>query len=109
MLTGVRVRGANGDEVVAIDAIFTASRIRMASPLAEQLGCEFDEGPLGPLIRTDARKQTTVPGVFAAGDATRQPHNATFASAEGVQAGISAHQSLILPSASAAGAAAAAR
>ena len=108
-LAGVRVRGSDGEELVTIDALFTASRTRMASPLAEQLGCEFDDGPFGPVIRTDGKKATTVPGVYSAGDAARVPHNATFASADGVQAGISAHQSLILPSASAVGAAAAAR
>ena len=95
-LAGVRVRGPGGEELVTIDALFTASRTRMASPLAEQLGCEFDDGPFGPVIRTDGKKATTVPGVYAAGDAAREPHNATFASADGVMAGISAHQSLAL-------------
>jgi thioredoxin reductase len=93
-LTGIRLRDG---QIVELDALFTASRTRMASPLAEQLGCAFDDGPFGPLVRTDARKETTVPGVFAAGDIARVPHNATFASADGVQAGISAHQSLALP------------
>ncbi|MBS1165315.1 MAG: dependent oxidoreductase [Proteobacteria bacterium] len=27
----------------------------------------IDDGPLGPIIRTDADKQTTVPGLYAAG------------------------------------------
>ncbi|HEX6910384.1 MAG TPA: NAD(P)/FAD-dependent oxidoreductase [Longimicrobium sp.] len=93
-LAGLRLRGG---ETVRLDALFTGSRTRMASPLAQQLGCAFDDGPFGPVIRTDARKETTVPGVFAAGDAARVPHNATFASADGVQAGLSAHQSLALP------------
>ena len=99
-LAGVRLRAGDGasggDEVVRIDALFTASRTRMASPLAEQLGCEFDNGQFGPVVRTDPRKVTTVPGVFAAGDAAREVHNATFASADGVMAGIAAHQSLAL-------------
>lgn len=95
-LTGVRLTSADGDEVVALDAIFTASRTRMASPLAEQLGCAFDEGPFGPVIRTDARRETTVAGVYAAGDAVRERHNATWASADGVTAAMSAHQSLAL-------------
>jgi thioredoxin reductase len=99
-LAGVRLRGpdgaADGGEVVPLDALFTASRTRMASPLAEQLGCAFDDGPFGPVIRTDAKKETTVPGVYAAGDAARVPHNATWASADGVTAGVYAHQSLAL-------------
>jgi thioredoxin reductase len=93
-LTGARLEGADGGAVVALDALFTGSRTRMASPLAEQLGCAFDDGPWGAVIRTDAKKETTVPGVYAAGDAARVPHNATWASADGVTAGVYAHQSL---------------
>ena len=95
-LSAVRVRGADGEHVVPLEALFVAPRTRMASPLAEQLGCAFDEGPLGPLIRTDEKKQTSVAGVFAAGDAARAWHNATVASADGVLAGVAAHQSLAL-------------
>ncbi len=91
-LDGVRL---DDGSVVPLHALFTASRTRMASPLAGQLGCAFDDGPLGPVVRTDARRETTVPGVYAAGDAARQPHNATLASADGVLAGIGAHQSLV--------------
>ncbi len=95
-LAGVIVCGERGDVTVPIDALFVGTRTRMASPLAEQLGCAFDEGPFGPVIRTDEKRQTTVPGVYAAGDAARAPHNATWASADGVTAGIAAHQSLAL-------------
>ena len=92
-LAGIRL----GDgAVVPLDALFTTSRTRLASTLAEQLGCTIDHGPFGPIVRTDARKETSVPGVFAAGDAARVPHNASFASADGVMAGVSAHQSLAL-------------
>lgn len=87
------VRLADG-RIVPVAALFTAARTHMASPLAEQLGCAFDEGPLGPLIRVDGLKRTTVPGVFAAGDASNPMHNATLASASGVLAGVSAHRSL---------------
>jgi len=93
-LTGVKMRDGR---TLPIDALFTGSRTRMSSPLAEQLGCAFDDGPTGPFIRTDASKQTTVPGVYAAGDAARAAHNASWAAADGVTAGISAHQSLVLP------------
>jgi thioredoxin reductase len=91
-LEGVRL--ADG-RVVAMEGLFVAPAQRMASPLAEQLGCAFDDGPMGPIIRTDAWKATTVPGVYAAGDAARPMQNATFASADGVLAGVAAHQSLV--------------
>ena len=95
-LEGVRVVGDAGDAVIALDALFTASRTRMASPLAEQLGCAFDEGGFGPQVRTDAGKETTVPGVYAAGDMARSPHTVTWAAADGVSAGIAVHRSLAL-------------
>ncbi|MDQ0588540.1 NAD(P)/FAD-dependent oxidoreductase [Variovorax paradoxus] len=80
---------------VPLDAMFLVPRTRMGSPLAEQLGCAFDEGPFGPVIRTDAMKMTTVPGVFAAGDAAMMFHNATLASADGVMAGTSLHRASV--------------
>jgi thioredoxin reductase len=90
-LSGLRL----GDgRIIPVDAVFISPRTRMASPLAEQLGCEFEDGPSGPFIRTGADKQTTVQGVYAAGDAARPGHNASWAAADGVTAGISAHQSL---------------
>jgi len=91
-MAGLRL--ADG-RVVEIDALFLGPRTQMASPLAEQLGCAFDESPIGPVIRVDEWKQTTVPGVFAAGDAASAWSNATFASAAGVAAGVAAHRSLI--------------
>lgn len=80
---------------VTVNALFVAPSTRMASPLAQQLGCAFDDGMLGPVIRVDDWKATTVPGVYAAGDAIRSMHNATLASADGVLAGVGAHQSLM--------------
>ena len=88
------LRLADG-QVVAIDALFVGARTVMASDLAQQLGCAFDEGPLGSAIRVDTWKQTSVAGVFAAGDASSLMTNATFASASGVAAGVGAHRSLI--------------
>jgi thioredoxin reductase len=96
-LRGVRLQAHGGSDarLVPLDALYVAAATRPASPLAEQLGCEMDEGPMGPCIRTDANKMTTVPGVYAAGDATLMRHNATLASAEGVLAGVGAHQAMV--------------
>jgi thioredoxin reductase len=88
-----QIRLADGRQV-AIDALFVSPTIQL-NPLAEQLGCEFDEAPMGRFIRTDQMKMTTVPGVFAAGDAAIGAGNATIASAAGVIAGVAAHKSLI--------------
>jgi thioredoxin reductase len=78
----------------AFGAMFASPRMSLASPLAERLGCTIEDGPFGPMIATDARKETTVPGVFAAGDAARPNHSISFAVADGMTAGVSAHQSL---------------
>jgi thioredoxin reductase len=78
-----------------IDALYVAPRTRFNSPIADQLGCVLDDTPLGPVIRTDEKKQTTVPGVYAAGDIARVPHNASWAAADGVTAGVFLHQSLV--------------
>jgi thioredoxin reductase len=91
-LAGVRLRDG---ATCGLDALFVGSRTALASPLAAQLGCAVDDGPFGPVLRTDAAKATSVPGVFAAGDAARVPHNASFAVGDGAMAGISAHRSLV--------------
>ncbi|MCR4267875.1 NAD(P)/FAD-dependent oxidoreductase [Nitratireductor sp. ZSWI3] len=91
-LAGLRL--ADG-RLVEVSALYLAPDSRPQSPIAEQLGCTFEDAPFGRIIRTDALKRTGVPGVFAAGDITRMAHNATFASADGVQAGASVHQSLV--------------
>lgn len=80
---------------VAVDALYLGAGTRLGSALAEQLGCAVDEGPFGPIIRVDAAMMTTIPGVYAAGDAMRVPHSAMFAAADGVSAGASVSQSLI--------------
>lgn len=81
---------------MAVNALFVASKTHMSSPLAQQLGCAFNDGPQGPLIRMDEFRQTTVAGVYAAGDAAIPMSNATLASASGVMAGVCVHRSLVM-------------
>jgi thioredoxin reductase len=82
----------------AVGALYLAPHSRMNSPLAERLGCAFDDGPFGPVIRTDATKLTTAAGMYAAGDIARAPHRVSWAVADGVTAGVSVHQSLVFAS-----------
>ena len=91
-LQGVRL--ADG-RAIPLDALFIAAPVRLGSPLAAQLGCDIDETALGPIIRVDARGQTTVPGVFAAGDAAQPNKSLAGAIASGMLAGAMAHQSLL--------------
>jgi thioredoxin reductase len=83
------------DRRLEMDGLFTVTRTRVASPLAELLGCAFDEGPLGAYIRTDAGKETSVPGVFACGDAARATGNVATAVGDGALAGAGAHRSIL--------------
>ena len=78
-----------------MDGLFTATRTHIASPVAAQLGCAMDEGPTGAFIRTDAVQATTVPGVFACGDAARAAGNVALSVGAGAMAGAAAHQSLM--------------
>lgn len=79
----------------SFDGVFTASRTAPASPLAMQLGCEHEEGLLGPFVRTDAMKATSVPGVFACGDLGRAVGNVALAVGDGALAGTAVHASLV--------------
>lgn len=78
-----------------LTALYLGPRTRLNSAIAQQLSCELEEGTFGSVIRTDATQMTTVAGVYAAGDITRSAHNITWASADGVTAGMAAHRSLI--------------
>ena len=81
--------------LAATDALYVGPRTRLNSEIAQRLGCELDDAQSGPIIRTDAEKMTTVPGVYAAGDVARGAHTVTFAAADGVMAGLAVHRSLI--------------
>ena len=62
-----------------------------ASALPRDLGCELDDDSF---IRTD-EGETSVSGVYAAGDITGLPHLAIAAAADGVRAALKIHRSLL--------------
>jgi len=90
---GASVRLRDG-RLIALDGLFIATRI-VQGPLAGQLGCALVDGMLGPLIQTDDFKMTSVPGVFACGDAARMMASLSLAIGDGAMAGIGTHRSLI--------------
>jgi thioredoxin reductase len=77
--------------------LFAAPRCLPSGPLAESLGCELEETPMGIQIRTDATKETSVKGVFACGDVARVPHSVSLAVGDGAWAGPQVHRSLMWP------------
>lgn len=92
-LSGVKL---TDQRTIAIKALFLITRSSIANPLVAQLECEIEDGSFGPMVKTNNLKETTTTGVFAAGDVARPFANATLAAADGVLAGIFAHQSLIV-------------
>lgn len=83
--------------VVSLQGLFVMSRVEVG-PMADQLGCEVDITPLGRTIKTDAMKATTVPGVYACGDAARPGGSVAMAVGDGTLAGSATHRSLIFDS-----------
>jgi thioredoxin reductase len=92
-LVAVELEGADS---LPRDAILTASITHPAGEYWKQLGCKLEDTPIGSMFATSPMKETSVSGVFAAGDAARAPHSVTFAVADGAMAGIACHRSLLM-------------
>ncbi|MGI9104930.1 MAG: NAD(P)/FAD-dependent oxidoreductase [Pyrinomonadaceae bacterium] len=86
------VRFEDGD-ALECDALFFNLGTEPVSNLHEQLGCKLDE-ECG-LVWVDEDQQTSVAGVYAAGDLTPQSQLAVVAAAEGAMAAIHVHKSLV--------------
>ena len=78
-----------------LDAIFVHAPIGFSTNVGVELGCETKPGMAGDFFLVDHMQQTSIPGVYAAGDAARPMHNISFAVADGAGAGVFAHQSLV--------------
>lgn len=94
-LSGVALE--NGRRI-ELDALYIGPRNHLNSDIAEKLGCDREEGPLGIRILVNGEQETSVRGVYAAGDITRFGHNVTAALADGVMAATAIHRSFVFPS-----------
>lgn len=88
-----RVVTASGS--VPLDALFTHPPAHMSSGIGIDLGCETRPASMGDILLVDQLQQTTVDGVFAAGDAAHPAPSISYAVAGGVMAGTAAHRSLL--------------
>lgn len=78
---------------LAMNGLFTQPRTHLRSPVAQQLGCAMEDGPMGRFIQVNAMQETSVPQVFACGDAARAAGSVALAAADGVMAAFAAHRS----------------
>jgi len=87
-----RVLFAEG-EPLECDALFFNLGTKLATDFHEELGCRLD--PECDLLWVDETQQTSIKGVYAAGDITPNSQLAVVAAAEGAMAAIHIHRSLI--------------
>lgn len=80
-----------------VAALFIAPTISLAGTPAEQLGVALADGPMGPFVRMGPMMQSSVPGVFVAGDLSGPAPSVNFAVGDGARAGAGCHQSLVFP------------
>lgn len=81
---------------LSFSGLFVLAPFEIGSAIPHQLGLDLEPGPLGSIIKTDPMKETSMPGVYACGDAARAMASVALAVADGNLAGIGAHKSLIL-------------
>ena len=87
VITGVQL---SGDVQLPVSGVFVALGVAGSTALARKIGAEVD----GNRIVVDARMQTTVPGLYAAGDCTGGLLQVAKAVYEGAQAGTEAAKAL---------------
>ncbi|WP_426337885.1 NAD(P)/FAD-dependent oxidoreductase [Pseudoduganella sp. S-14] len=81
---------------IAVDVLFAQPRSKPSASLHESMGLATVDTPTGIVLKVDERRQTSVPGIYAAGDlATPFLPSVTQASSQGAMAGIFAQQSLL--------------
>jgi len=83
---------------VAVDILFAHPRNKPSASLHESLGLATVNAPLGIILKVDERRETSVPGIYAAGDLANPltPPSVTLASSHGAMAGIFAQQSMVV-------------
>ena len=79
---------------VARDALFFNTGQHQRSPLASLLGCEFTER--GGVAAGEHEVTTKIPGLFVAGDATRDVQLVAVAAAEGAKAAFAINKLLLV-------------
>ncbi|MBT1848692.1 NAD(P)/FAD-dependent oxidoreductase [Enterobacter ludwigii] len=81
---------------VSVDILFAHPRTRPSASLHDALGLATVNTPTGIALKTDERRETSMPGIYAAGDlANPGISSVTTAAWQGTMAGIFAQQSML--------------
>ncbi|RUO34836.1 NAD(P)/FAD-dependent oxidoreductase [Aliidiomarina soli] len=80
---------------IVLRGLYVAPTITIQSPLVDALALELNETPMGTFIAVDEFKESSLKGVFVAGDMSNPMQNGTFAIASGTMAGVAAHRALM--------------
>jgi thioredoxin reductase len=92
---GIEVTTRSGKRY-ELAGLFVGAHFVLPGDFARSLGLELETFPNGSFYKTDRRTgETTISGVYAAGDASTAQHALSFAIAAGVRAGIGAHAALV--------------
>jgi thioredoxin reductase len=82
---------------VAVDILFAHPRNKPSASLHESLGLATVDRPDGIVLKVDDRRETSIPGIYAAGDlANPLMPSVSTASWQGAMAGIFAQQSMLV-------------
>ena len=82
---------------ITVDVLFAQPPNKPSASLHESLGLATVDTPVGIALKVDERRQTGMPGIYAAGDlATPMLPSVTQASSQGAMAGIFAQQSMVV-------------
>ncbi|MEV7990878.1 NAD(P)/FAD-dependent oxidoreductase [Streptomyces sp. NPDC086077] len=92
-LTGVRLADGTAHDR---EVVFTAPRAVARTALLERLGAELNETPFGAYAVVDATGLTTVPGVWAAGNAVGFAEQVVNAASGGYRAGATINGELLM-------------
>ncbi|MEO6454127.1 MAG: NAD(P)/FAD-dependent oxidoreductase [Ginsengibacter sp.] len=80
------------EEMLRCDALFFSNGYEVQSDLVESLGCKLGKNNLAI---TNRFQQTNIPGLYVAGDASRDMHFVVVAAAEGAKAGVYINKELL--------------
>jgi len=103
-ITGIARHGNHGATIkidagsdIEVDILFAHPRNKPSASLHDALGLATVNTPTGIALKTDERRETSMPGIYAAGDlANAGIPSVTTATWQGAMAGIFAQQSMLV-------------